>query len=404
MTTRSLLGRGTIAVAIAASLVTALGTTGSAHKPITSPFTYNDDVFPILRKRCGACHVSGGVAPMSLMSHEDAVPWGESMRVELLAGHMPPWSVDAGADQFQNAESLTPREMDLLLTWATGGTPYGTPEKAPQQVQRAGGWALGAPDLQLQLPHEITLPANKQADTADFVLPVGTQKERALLAVDLLPGTPEIVRSAVIAIKSPHPSGTSASSATESVLATWLPGDPPVRLSHGAGFDVPPGAELAVRVRYKKTWQFERKEMHDRSTVGLYFATGQTTSVQALELTSGSPDTSSPGTKRFMTHLTSGVRALAIYPGERLADVGVVVTAMGPDGARTQLIAFHPRAGWARRFWYRAPIWLPAGTTIETRVSATAAPPTLPLLGSPVAAVPTGRDDVRLTLNVLAGA
>ena len=27
---------------------------GQAHKPITSPFTYNDDVFPILRRRCAA--------------------------------------------------------------------------------------------------------------------------------------------------------------------------------------------------------------------------------------------------------------------------------------------------------------------------------------------------------------
>jgi hypothetical protein len=29
---------------------------GSAHKAITSPYTYNDDVFPILRDRCGRCH------------------------------------------------------------------------------------------------------------------------------------------------------------------------------------------------------------------------------------------------------------------------------------------------------------------------------------------------------------
>src|SRR5438874_1051896 len=39
-----------------------------AHKPITSPYTYNDDVFPIVRERCGQCHVQGGVAPMSLMT------------------------------------------------------------------------------------------------------------------------------------------------------------------------------------------------------------------------------------------------------------------------------------------------------------------------------------------------
>ena len=63
---------------------------GSAHKPITSPYTYNDDIFPILRDKCGRCHVSGGVAPMSLMTHAETVPWGESIRTELLAGHMPP--------------------------------------------------------------------------------------------------------------------------------------------------------------------------------------------------------------------------------------------------------------------------------------------------------------------------
>ena len=71
---------------------------GRAHKPITSPFTYNDDVFPILRDRCARCHVPDGVAPMSLMTYEDTVPWGESIRVELLAGHMPPWSVDSAPD------------------------------------------------------------------------------------------------------------------------------------------------------------------------------------------------------------------------------------------------------------------------------------------------------------------
>ena len=35
-----------------------------AHKPITSPYSYNDDVFSILRDQCGRCHVSGGVAQL----------------------------------------------------------------------------------------------------------------------------------------------------------------------------------------------------------------------------------------------------------------------------------------------------------------------------------------------------
>ena len=106
---------------------------GDAHKPITSPYTFNDDVFPILRDRCGKCHVSGGVAPMSLMTHAEAVPWGESIRTEILAGHMPPGSVDEAPSRFRNAPGLSPREMNLLLTWVTGGTPIGVPTKIPRQ-------------------------------------------------------------------------------------------------------------------------------------------------------------------------------------------------------------------------------------------------------------------------------
>ncbi len=41
-------------------------------------------------------------------------------------------------------------------------------------------------------------------------------------------------------------------------------------------FRLPAGAELTVRVHYKKTWQFEGKPLEDASTVGLYFAPATT--------------------------------------------------------------------------------------------------------------------------------
>src|SRR4026209_524899 len=99
---------------IAALVILTLAVAGSrpeAHKPITSPYTYNDDVFPTLRDRCGRCPVPGGVAPMSLMTAKDAVPWGESIRTELIAGHMPPWSVDAASARFKNPQALTARAL-----------------------------------------------------------------------------------------------------------------------------------------------------------------------------------------------------------------------------------------------------------------------------------------------------
>ncbi|HET9358608.1 MAG TPA: hypothetical protein VFO58_02610, partial [Vicinamibacterales bacterium] len=264
--------RTAIVLALAAAAIVVAVLPGGAHKPITSPYTFNEDVFPILRDRCSRCHVTGGVAPMSLMTHADTVPWGESIRVELLAGHMPPWTVDAAPGRFRNVSAMTAREMNVLLTWATGGTPLGDPEKAPPPSALNRDWPLGPPDLPLPFPREFTLPASVQEDTVDVVIPAGTTERRWLRAVDLLPGSPSIVRAATVQLRA-QTAPSAGAVADEPLLAMWLPGDEPIMLDD-AGFELPPGAELLVRVRYKKTWQFEREEMKDRSTIGLYFAQG----------------------------------------------------------------------------------------------------------------------------------
>lgn len=375
---------------------------GQAHKPITSPYTYNDDVFPILKDRCARCHVPEGVAPMSLMTYDDTVPWGESIRVELLAGHMPPWGVDASPTRFRNAQSITAREMNVLLTWATGGTPFGSVDKTPPQVSYERRWALGAPDLELPLPGEFTLAASKQEDTTEFIVPTGFTERRWLRAVDIMPGTPALVRSATVQLRSG--SGSAQSTGTEPLLALWLPGDDPIPTTGNAAFEVPAGSDLVVRVRYKKTWQNERKEMRDRSVVGLYFAKEASQPVRALALTHDGPALQANGSRRqYSEALTDNVRAIAIYPGNPPSNVGIVVTAVSPTGARRELIAFHPQRDWTRRYWFQEPIALERGTRIESTIAIDDETPTLPL--GP-AAEPQSQDlsAVRLTLNVIPAA
>ena len=104
-------------------LALAMGTAGEAHKPVLSPYTYNEHIYPILRDRCGGCHAPGGVAPMSLLTHADAAPWAESIRLELMSGGMPPWRSTEFPRAQSHRDGLTARELDMLLTWAAGGTP-----------------------------------------------------------------------------------------------------------------------------------------------------------------------------------------------------------------------------------------------------------------------------------------
>jgi hypothetical protein len=312
-----------------------LGARSEAHKPITSPYTFNDDVFPILRDRCGRCHVAGGVAPMPLMTHQDTVPWGESLRLELIAGHMPPWSAATTAGRFHHTPGLSARELDTVLTWASGGTPHGDESKAPPPVSVGRTWRLGIPDLVLQLP-SFTLSANAQDQVAEFVVPVG---RRAIRAIDLMPGTPAIVRSATVSVGGGAP------------LLLWQPGDEPVALDNAA-FVLPVGAELVVTVRYKKTWGYERQEMTDRSAIGLYVTDASRPAVETLRVTV-------PGIE-----LDRDRRILAIAPDPALADTDIRLEATRPDGSRDTLIAFRPTAGWTRRYWFETPIALPRGTRI----------------------------------------
>lgn len=370
---------------------------GSAHKPITSPYTYNSDIFPILRDRCGRCHVGGGVAPMSLMTHAEAVPWGESIRTELLAARMPPGAVDEAPARFRNAPGLSPREMNLLLTWVTGGTPIGDADTDPKPITRDGSWPLGQPDVALPLPTEAVVGADERERTIEFSMPTGIAERRWLRAVDLLPGNAAMVRAATIAVRSP----AGANAGTERVLARWLPGEDPIALDPGQAFELPASAELVVRVLYRKTWEYERQELRDRSIVGLYFASGTPVAVQAVHL---APDFGAVGSAdrvAFRHVLTSDSRVLAIYPEVGLNNTAVKVVATRPDRTRVDLIAFHPRPDWLRRYSFREPIPLPRGTTIETTVLFDDETPLLPLSLSPPTATRPDLSSMRLTLNVV---
>lgn len=374
------------------------GRRGQAHKPITSPFTYNEDVFPIVRERCGQCHLPGGIAPMSLMTYKDAYPWGESIRTELIAGHMPPWSVDAGLGNLRNARTLTARELNILLTWASGGNPVGNADHTPAPVALSRDWRLGMPDLVLPLPSDFTLPPGTTETTAEFTLPTATKEAKWVRAVDLLPGNPAVVRSATVAIKSSKAANDAADGlAPETVLAVWVPGEEPVPLRDGAAFRLPAGADLMLRVRYKKTWEYERVEMSDRSAVGVYFASAPASEVRALTLQAG--DENAVAHFSFNHVVAKDVQALALYPDPALAHTTVQVSATRPDGSRIEMIRFRPQPDWVRRYWFEEPVVLPRGSRIQ--VDATLGAPLLPPGSVLAASKPLDRDSVKLTLDVV---
>jgi hypothetical protein len=286
----------------------------------------------------------------------------------------------------------------VLLTWVTGGTPIGNADKDPKPLTRENAWPLGPPDLTLPLPSETVVGADTRERTSEFTIATGLSERRWVRAVDLLPGTAAMVRAATIAVRAPTSSDVAG---TEHVLALWLPGDEPYALEGGLGFELPASAELVVRVLYRKTWEYERKELRDRSTIGIYFAPSATTAVQAVRLAPDFAAVASADRFAFRRTLTEDARALAIYPGVGLNNTAVKIVATRPDGTRANLIAFHPRPDWSRRYWFRDPIQLPRGTTIEVTAIFDDETPLLPLSLSPAAATRPDLSSMRLTMNVV---
>jgi hypothetical protein len=358
--------------ALLAAVLMIVSEPARAHKPITSKYTYNADVFPIFRDRCGRCHATGGAAPMSLLDYKDSVPWAESIREELVGEKMPPWYVDPGGPAIKGGHTISSKEIDTIVTWATGGTPEGDVTKRPEPILPVPEWPAGNPDLVVQVPSEYTMPAEVQEETHEFMVPTGFTSPRWVTLADLRPGTPAMVRDATIAVDGGP------------VLAAWVPGDRPERTPKSAAFEVPGKARLRLRIHYKKPWQDERKPRTDRSSIGLYFA-DDAAPVKAVEAVSldGPADTASRE-PRAVAGVIGGVtigspalnRAISVVSVRPRLDQpysDVDVHALLPSGGRVPILRLHrPRPEWPRRYWLALPVDLPAGSRVELAATAAA--------------------------------
>ena len=252
--------RAAIATGIVAGLALMLARTGKAHEGVTSKFTYNADVFPVFLKRCGACHIDGGVGPMSLLKYEDAFPWAESLRTELLdaASGDPHDFVKAAHRQ------ISARELDIVLNWATGGTPEGDKAQTPKAPSLQINWASGAPDLMAVMPSQYNMNVSAIESNHEAALPIPASSSVTVGSVDLLPGNPSIVRSALLSLRSPD--------GTLRVLGTWMPRQVPAAIVLKPPVRIDPGSQIVAQVRYKKNWKQEGQPVSDLSRVGLYLA------------------------------------------------------------------------------------------------------------------------------------
>jgi hypothetical protein len=345
-----------IALAIAFLLLAATEHT-HAHTPVTSKYDYNRDVFPVLRDHCGNCHVPGGPAPMSLVTYGAAMPWAQSIRDELTAGRMPPWPVDPTSPQVKGGDPISSHDLDVMVVWASGGTPESYSDAKLQQVTFNPQWKLGPPDLKLSMDVQHTLAPGALEDVSDFSLAPNLTDTKWIKAADLTPGTASIVRDAIISIENGP------------VLALWQPGGDTIAAPSGAAFRLAPGSKIHLQIHYKKHFDQEQNAVSDRSTIGFYFTDPppsghelQTFAIDALS------DARGPGV--IEGAVTKAARIVALRPMLDRAYESVTIDAVTSSGVSVPLLRLHgPRPQWFQRYWLQEPVELASGSKIEVHVT-----------------------------------
>ena len=194
-----------VALPLAALVAVGAAAAVRAQSHDASSVTFHKEVLPILQKNCQTCHRPGSIAPMSLLTYDEARPWARSMKVKVSSRQMPPWFADPEYGKFANDRSLKQADIDTIVKWADSGAPAGDPKDAPAPIEwPADGWQI-KPDVIVRGP-AFRIPAHPPDNVIEWtsiVVPSGFTKDTWITSMELKPTDISVTHHICIVFK-PH--------------------------------------------------------------------------------------------------------------------------------------------------------------------------------------------------------
>jgi len=253
--------------------------------------TFSKDVAPILFKNCVSCHRPGDIAPMSLITYENARPWAKSIREKVAVGSMPPWHATQAHGVFSNDRRLSDKDKDILIRWADGGAPKGDAKDLPPAPQIAEGWEIGTPDAIISMPKEFEVKESGTIAYQFFEAPTNFTEDKWIQAIEVRPGARSVVHHVLVFCREPgarrppafsqtvpklggfgqgssHGSASQEAALPGALIATTAPGTNAMIFKPGTAMRIKAGASFAFQVHYTANGTATK----DRTSVGVIFA------------------------------------------------------------------------------------------------------------------------------------
>ena len=262
-----------------------------------APVTFSRQIAPILYANCVSCHHSGGSGPFALTTYAEAKRWGGVMKDVTETRYMPPWLPAEGHGRFAGDRRLRTEDIALIRRWVEGGMAQGDAKEAPTPPTFASEWSLGTPDLVIEVDSPMQVPAGGTDLFRNFVLPVPIGETRWVRAMEIKPGSPQVVHHANVLIdrtaslRRMHPAdwkqGIPGMDVTldsgdrfdpDGHFLEWKPDSTALLEAPGMPWRLDPGNDLVLNEHLKPTGKVETV----RARIGLYWAKEPATKLPIL--------------------------------------------------------------------------------------------------------------------------
>jgi hypothetical protein len=348
--------------------------------------TYYRDVLPILQLHCQSCHRAGEIGPMRLMSYAQARPFARAIADSAAKREMPPWFADPAIGRFSNDPSLTPQEIDTLVSWANAQAPAGDPHAAPRPRQWPEGWMIPQPDAVVRMPKPVALPAHGDIDYTYEIVPTRFNEDKWVQMSEIQPSSRANVHHAVVYVRPPNshwlrhaPVGVPFKGADMTdeqdredtrftqadILLVYAPGSSPDNWPEGMAKFVPAGSDLVFQMHYMA----HGHPTTDQSSIGIIFAKNPPRQrVLTLQLTNDR-FVIPPGVDdyRIEVHgsLPNDATLLSFFPHMHLRGKRFEYNLLRVDKTAEPLLRVNYNFYWQLSYRLAEPLALPAGAVLQ---------------------------------------
>lgn len=249
----------------------------SALAAVGAPVTFNQHIAPIIYHHCSSCHRAGEAAPFALLSYADVKRKAKMIADATESRLMPPWKAEPASFPYRDERRMTDGEIALIQAWVKGGLEEGSGGK-PVPPKFASGWALGEPDLVVEMPAAYHIPADGPDIYRNIALPLGLTEDKWITAIDLKPTARAAVHHVLYFAdpngrahekkQGPQPGFNGMRPSASVALGGFAVGAQPKHFPEGFALQVPKGSDFVVQYHFHPTGKPEA----EKSVIGFYFA------------------------------------------------------------------------------------------------------------------------------------